>query len=145
MIVRLLKNLVPWVSFDLRELEFSIIWIHALYFFSSWRPQYLIMQPKLSEMTRNKRSMRCRSNKRVNKYLTLIISTSWSTPLSPGKSGCTRSNAQKSSENATYAPSLYSCKWTQKRKTLHKQCKIYITRFCQTTDSWCCQFGRGIN
>jgi hypothetical protein len=38
----LLTDLVPWVSLDLRELEFCVIGIHALNFFSGWCPQDLI-------------------------------------------------------------------------------------------------------
>lgn len=39
---KLLTYLVPGVRFNLRELEFSVIWIHALNFFSGWRTQHLI-------------------------------------------------------------------------------------------------------
>ena len=35
-------NLVPWVSFDLWKLEFSIVRIQALNFLSGLRHQYLI-------------------------------------------------------------------------------------------------------
>ena len=32
---------MPGVSFDLRELELCVIWIHAFYFLTSWSPEYL--------------------------------------------------------------------------------------------------------
>jgi len=32
---------MPRVSFDLRELELCVIWIHAFYFLTSWSPEYL--------------------------------------------------------------------------------------------------------
>jgi len=34
-------NLVPRVRFNLRELKFIVVWIHAPYFFSCWCSQYL--------------------------------------------------------------------------------------------------------
>jgi len=41
-VIKFPANLVPWVSFDLRELKLIVIWIHALDFFSGWCPQNLI-------------------------------------------------------------------------------------------------------
>lgn len=37
--MELFPHLVPWVSLNLRELKFSVIWVHALNFFSSWSSQ----------------------------------------------------------------------------------------------------------
>jgi len=52
--------LVPWVSFNLRELELRVVWVHALDLFPCWStqnlevvmPQYVMVQKKLTKQWR---------------------------------------------------------------------------------------------
>lgn len=78
--------LVPWMSFNLREFEFRVIRVHALDFFPSRRSQNLHNAKQTLYQNYPKQEHVIKANK--CKAYTLIISTSWSTPLSPGNKGC---------------------------------------------------------
>lgn len=80
------------MSLDLRKLKLTVIRIHTLYFFSSRCSQNLTyhsrtmwMYVKIKMQNDNNTSIKLQKILRH----TLIISTSWSTPLSPGNNGCT--------------------------------------------------------
>lgn len=51
LLIKLLTDLVPWVSLDLRELELGVIGIHAFNFFSGRCAQDLIYDHQMGENT----------------------------------------------------------------------------------------------
>jgi hypothetical protein len=51
LLIKLLTDLVPWVSLDLRELELCVIGIHAFNFFSGRCAQDLIYDHQMGENT----------------------------------------------------------------------------------------------
>lgn len=82
-----ISYLVPRMSFNLWELELCVIGVHALNLFPRWStqnlqdadamPQYVMVQQKVAKQWKYG----------YRKKITLMISTSWSTPLSPGNRG----------------------------------------------------------
>ena len=69
------NHLWPGVGFDLRELKLCVVGVHLLDLLSGWGAQHLWVEDvNIFKVDR----------RAIN---TLMISTSWSTPLSPGKIG----------------------------------------------------------
>lgn len=94
----LLTHLSPWMCLDLGEFEFSVVGVHLTDLLSGWGAENLkhtggTISP--SNITSNLKlylfgNIGILS---VSTVITLMISTNWSTPLSPGKIGCPRSSS----------------------------------------------------
>ena len=97
------NHLIPGVSLDLRELELGVVGVHLSDLFLGGSPR------------------------------TLMISTSWSTPLSPGKMGC------PSSSSANTHPALQI---SRRRRGREKKERGGIN-FCQK-DCFFCQWKKKV-
>jgi len=75
------------MSFNLRELELRVIWVHALDLFPCWSTQNLQEADAMSQYVMVQKKVAKRWRYGYHKKITLMISTSWSTPLSPGNRG----------------------------------------------------------
>lgn len=85
-------HLCPGMSFNLGKLELRVVGVHLSDLFPGWCSQHLEREGGrgVSQSPYSSASLPPPAHSPPRRALTLMISTSWSTPLSPGKMGWPR-------------------------------------------------------